>query len=113
MPTRREDVDHLGAYNFSVEISGVEAGKFKSIEGLDAEIEVIEFQDGVCAVPAEDAKRREAPLWLIGEVGKRDLALVILPDCRDEHQVIKIPRGLLGLVGGCTLLRDELAEDAA
>ncbi len=46
MPTRRADLDHIGAYNFKVEISGVNAGYFKRVSGLSAEIEVIEFQDG-------------------------------------------------------------------
>ena len=46
MATHRADVDHLGSYNFMVEISGVSAGYFKGVDGLNAEIEVIEFQDG-------------------------------------------------------------------
>lgn len=46
MPTRRTELDHVGAYNFSVEISGVNAGYFKRVSGLSAEIEVVEFQDG-------------------------------------------------------------------
>ena len=43
---RRVELDHVGAYNFTVEISGVAAGYFKGVDGLSAEIEVIEFQDG-------------------------------------------------------------------
>jgi phage tail-like protein len=46
MPTRRAELDHVGAYNFTVEISGVDAGYFKSVSGLSAELEVLEFQDG-------------------------------------------------------------------
>ncbi|MCO5186573.1 MAG: phage tail protein [Anaerolineae bacterium] len=46
MPSRRTELDHVGAYNFSVEISGVNAGYFKSVSGLSAELEVLEFQDG-------------------------------------------------------------------
>ena len=46
MPTRRVELDHVGAYNFSVEISGVSAGYFKGVSGLSAEIDVVEFQDG-------------------------------------------------------------------
>ena len=46
MPTRRAELDHVGAYNFTVEISGVAAGFFKGVDGINAEIEVIEFQDG-------------------------------------------------------------------
>lgn len=43
---RRGELDHMGAYNFMVEISGVSAGYFKGVDGLSAEIEVIEYQDG-------------------------------------------------------------------
>lgn len=46
MPTRRAELDHVGAYNFRVEISGVNAGFFKGVDGINAELEVIEFQDG-------------------------------------------------------------------
>ena len=46
MPTRRSELDPIGAYNFKVEISGVNAGFFKSVSGLSAELEVLEFQDG-------------------------------------------------------------------
>ncbi|OIP28986.1 MAG: hypothetical protein AUK47_28580 [Deltaproteobacteria bacterium CG2_30_63_29] len=46
MPTRRAELDHVGAYNFSVEIQGVAAGYFKGVDGINCEIEVIEFQDG-------------------------------------------------------------------
>lgn len=35
-----------GNYNFLLEIEGAVLGRFKSIEGLGAEIEVIEFRDG-------------------------------------------------------------------
>jgi len=46
MDARRVELDHVGAYNFMVEISGVAAGFFKGVSGLNAELEVIEFQDG-------------------------------------------------------------------
>jgi phage tail-like protein len=46
MPSRRTDIDHVGAYNFKVEIGGVTAGFFKGVDGINAELEVIEFQDG-------------------------------------------------------------------
>ncbi|MEM1141833.1 MAG: phage tail protein [Pseudomonadota bacterium] len=46
MPTRRPELDYVGAYNFRVEISGVAAGYFKSVSGLSGELEVVEFQDG-------------------------------------------------------------------
>ncbi len=45
MPNRRE-FDHIGNYNFKVEIEGVTVGAFRNVEGLDSETEVIEFQDG-------------------------------------------------------------------
>ncbi|MCB1490443.1 MAG: phage tail protein [Rhodobiaceae bacterium] len=45
MPNRRE-FDHIGAYNFKVEIEGVTVAAFQRVEGLDSITEVIEFQDG-------------------------------------------------------------------
>jgi phage tail-like protein len=46
MPSRRTELDYVGAYNFMVEISGVNAGYFKGVDGINSEIEVIEYQDG-------------------------------------------------------------------
>ncbi len=42
----RRGHDHIGQYNFKVEIDGVTVGAFKGAEGLDSETEVIEYQDG-------------------------------------------------------------------
>ena len=38
--------DHIGAYNFKIEINGVTVGAFRNAEGMDSETEVIEYQDG-------------------------------------------------------------------
>ena len=45
MPNRRTH-DHIGAYNFKVEIDGVTQGAFKGVDGLDSETEIVEYQDG-------------------------------------------------------------------
>ena len=45
MPNRRPQ-DHIGSFNFKVEIEGVTQGAFRNVEGLDSETEIIEFQDG-------------------------------------------------------------------
>ena len=42
----RRDHDYIGQFNFSVEVENVTAGRFKSVDGLDSETEVIEYQDG-------------------------------------------------------------------
>lgn len=42
----RRNHDHIGQFNFKVEIDGVTQGAFKAVEGLDSETEVIEYQDG-------------------------------------------------------------------
>ncbi len=55
MPARRTELDHIGAYNFEVEINGVNAGAFKAVDGLSCTVEVIEFQDG------KDLKVRKRP----------------------------------------------------
>ncbi len=43
---RRGDLDHVIAYNFVVEIDGVQAGYFRSVDDFAAGVGVIEFQDG-------------------------------------------------------------------
>ena len=47
-PARRDDDfgDPVGNYNFKIEIEGVEAGQFTSVDGLSIEQEVIEYQNG-------------------------------------------------------------------
>jgi phage tail-like protein len=45
MPNRRAH-DHIGNFNFKVEIEGVTVAGFRNVEGLDSETEVIEYQDG-------------------------------------------------------------------
>jgi phage tail-like protein len=45
MPNRR-DFDHIGNYNFKVEIEGVTMGAFQEVGGLEVITEVIESQDG-------------------------------------------------------------------
>lgn len=42
----RRTHDHVGAFNFKVEINGVTTAAFKNVEGLDSETEVVEYQDG-------------------------------------------------------------------
>jgi phage tail-like protein len=59
-PTRRVDIDHIGAYNFRLEIEmadgeRIDGGTFKKVEGLDSEVEVIEYQQG------EDIVLRKRP----------------------------------------------------
>ena len=54
MPNRR-GFDHIGNFNFKVEIEGVTQGVFKNVEGLDSETEIVEFQDG------EDIVLRKRP----------------------------------------------------
>ncbi|MBM4386890.1 MAG: phage tail protein [Deltaproteobacteria bacterium] len=45
MSTRRP-FDHIGNFNFKIEIEGVTQGAFRNVEGLDSETEIIEYQDG-------------------------------------------------------------------
>lgn len=45
MPNRRQ-FDHIGNFNFKIEIEGVTQGAFRNVEGLDSETEIIEYQDG-------------------------------------------------------------------
>lgn len=45
MPNRRA-FDHIGNFNFKVEIEGVTQGAFRNVEGLDSETEIVEYQNG-------------------------------------------------------------------
>lgn len=42
----RRRQDHIGQFNFQIEIDGVTVGSFKNVEGLDSETEIVEYQDG-------------------------------------------------------------------
>lgn len=42
----RREFDHVGNFNFIVEIEGLTAGRFEAVDGLDSETEVIEYQNG-------------------------------------------------------------------
>jgi hypothetical protein len=50
MPNRRAH-DHIGAFNFNVEIEGVTAGAFFEVKKAGSLTEVIEFQDGHAVIP--------------------------------------------------------------
>lgn len=39
-------LDHVGAFNFTVEIEGVNAGYFKGVDGLNAEVELVQHDEG-------------------------------------------------------------------
>lgn len=43
---RRGELDHVGAYNFKVEIEGVSSGYFKGVDGLSTELETVGKKDG-------------------------------------------------------------------
>jgi phage tail-like protein len=42
----RRDFDHIGNFNFKVEIEGVTQAAFRNVDGLDSETEIVEYQDG-------------------------------------------------------------------
>ena len=44
-PNRR-NFDHIGNFNFKVEIEGVTVAAFKEVSGIESQTEVIEYQDG-------------------------------------------------------------------
>lgn len=45
--------DLIGDFNFTVEIEGLDGGAFQSVDGLSAEVEVIEADDGSRSGEAE------------------------------------------------------------
>jgi phage tail-like protein len=46
MVDAKREHDYVGNFNFKVEINGITTAAFKAIDGLGAELEVIEYQDG-------------------------------------------------------------------
>ncbi len=38
--------DYIGNYNFQVEIDGITQGFFQAVDGLEAQVEVVEYQSG-------------------------------------------------------------------
>lgn len=100
----RRDTDPLGAYNFRVEINGVNVAFFSEVSGLQSEIEVIEYRSG-----SEPSHVRKLPglrkyanitlkrgviqsddLWqwhkaaLDGTVERRSGSIILLEDNREE-----------------------------
>lgn len=61
MPNRRE-FDHIGGFNFRVEIEGVIAdAPFASVEGLGATTEIITFRDGSDVIERKRPGRTSYP----------------------------------------------------
>lgn len=56
----RRDHDYYGAFNFIVEIDGLSAGAFQKCDGLNFEVDMIEYQDGMSPYPR---KRRGVVKW--------------------------------------------------
>jgi phage tail-like protein len=100
----RRNTDPLGAYNFLVEIEGLNVASFSEVSGLETEIEVIEYRSG-----GEPSLLRKLPglrkygnitlkrgvaqsddLWqwhkaaLDGNVERRSGSIVLLEDSREE-----------------------------
>ena len=100
----RRDTDPLGAYNFLVEINGVNVASFSEVSGLESEIEVVEYRAG-----SEPSHVRKLPglrkyanitlkrgviqsddLWqwhkeaLDGKVERRSGSIILLEDNREE-----------------------------
>jgi phage tail-like protein len=46
MPNRRPGIDHIGRFNFKVEIEGITVGAFMDVVGLESTTDMIEFNDG-------------------------------------------------------------------
>jgi len=44
---QRRPVDHIGQFNFKVEIDGVVSASFESVEGLESTTEVVEYREGI------------------------------------------------------------------
>ena len=100
----RRETDPLGAYNFLVEISGVNVAAFSEVSGLQSEIEVIEFRSGsdpshlrkipglrkFGSITLKRGLVRSDELWqwhkaaLDGNVDRRSGSIILLEDDRQE-----------------------------
>ncbi len=95
-PTRRLDIDPIGAYNFEVQIQGVSVARFSSMEGLEIQVEVIETQSGDDIIVRKRPGRTtfsnivlkrgyygttELSDWIIGvrngQYDRRDIAIIL------------------------------------
>ena len=76
--------------------------------------DIVEFERGVAAVPAEDAQRGQIAGLLV-EMGKGNFALVagFFAKGGNEQEVFGIPHGLVGFVGRLPFFHDEVTQDAA
>ncbi len=98
--------DHIGAYNFTVDIEGVNAGSFRSFEGLSMEVEIIEFQDGDDPIlrkrpgrvkygditlkkgfVQDDSFQSWIQATITNQIDKRNISIIIKSD--DEGQTVR------------------------
>jgi phage tail-like protein len=92
-----------GHFNFRIEIEGIDCGAFKSVEGLGATVEEIEYQDGMDLYPLKTPGRRKFNniklskgyvasdiLWnwfqktLDGNLERKSGSIVLLDDAANE-----------------------------
>lgn len=102
MPNRRE-FDHIGNYNFKVEIEGVTVAAFSEVGGLEVITEVIETQDG------DDMILRKRP----GRTSYSNIVLKRGYTANDElwHWMKKTIDGTLERKSGSVILSgDDLTE---
>jgi len=110
----RRPHDHIGQFNFDVDIDGVALGHFENVEGMDAETEVVEYHDNSDAVeftyltPIEftgflDARTSYSMTW-VATKGRAAL----LPDLRTYENSMRV--AATGVFGGVGFVGPEPAE---
>lgn len=102
MPNRRQN-DHIGNYNFKVEIEGVTQGAFAECGGLEVEVEIVETFDGDDPITRKRPGRvhyanlvlkrgytNNPELWLWtkavldGKIERKSGSVILLDDSHDE-----------------------------
>jgi phage tail-like protein len=102
MPNRRS-FDHIGNYNFRIEIEGVTQGAFAECGGLEVEVEVVETNDGDTSITRKRPGRiryanvvlkrgytNSVELWqwikavLDGTVERKSGSVIMLDDAHNE-----------------------------
>ncbi|GEM_PF-385589 len=105
-PPPERKFDHWGGFRFKIEIEKIQAGAFTAVDGLTAEIEMIEYQGGTDKYPRQIPGRPKvspivlkkgyintAILWdwmkksMEGEIEHKSASVILIADDNDREVV--------------------------
>jgi phage tail-like protein len=101
---KNRDFDHIGDFGFRVEIGGMYVGGFTKVEGLNAQVEVVEYQHGDDITPRKRMGRIKVDnirlikgyindpylyKWcesaMRGDIQRQSMSIILLDDSRMEE----------------------------